>query len=540
VLARSGVATVATEPSDVPLVKVTGPVRLRFTRAQVQAMALSAADGGGLLGSTLGSATPQAKGLAPFSYVLASWVRNEATPGAEAVRALMEGQDWTAVPSVVFPTIALPLFVADVIAHTPVHATEDKVAMVADEQAMGFFDAPCSTVSNFVQRTLVSVFNALQLQPAAGGGAAAAIGNFFVTLWNGVVALAQRVVKGLVDKVSQFIVSKIELAAGAAVVIANIVSYLNPWSVQVNGIPDVVLAGGSGVFKAKVSSSGLSAWPTAVVDCLPAGVTLPPLEPATTDASWVASGHISPTSPTAIKLSALGQGQLYFSTTSAPTGCASGPASPPQLAAATITVHRPGTSQLKQVVVNMISNSFGLAGSIVSPVVQAILDPILDQALEALDKLTQVLGTGYVTISYPGAGGGRCTTTTGVTTTTNSGCTYVPPPPPCPYISVVQIEKIYGKCVYTYDYSATTDAKDIPPSCVFTFDLSLSVTVSFLPPAGGSAPSYGCKSSSFYGQTRSEDIAAAPGGWVLLVQAFIGGCAQAAAVAQVAVQHAPQ
>jgi hypothetical protein len=203
-------------------------------------------------------------------------------------------------------------------------------------------------------------------------------------------------------------------------------------------------------------------------------------------------------------------------------------------------VQRPGTSQLKQVVINMISNSFGVAGSIVSPVVQAILEPFLDRALKALSKLTQVNGTGYVTVSYPGPGGGHCTTTTAVTTTTNSGCAYVPPPPPCPYISLAQVEKIYGKCVYTYDYSVTTDASSIPPSCVFTFELSQSVTVTFMPPAGGSAPASGCKSTPFYGETRSEDIAAAAGGWALLVQAFIGGCAEAGEVAQIALRHTPR
>ncbi len=545
VLAQSGVATVADEGSKAPLVSVTGPVRLRFTRAQVQAMALSAADGGGLLGSTLGSVTPVAKGVAPFGYVLAAWLRNEATPGAEAVRALMGPQDWKAVPSVVFPTIALPLFAADVIAHTPAHAGSPRPALVADEvedeQHMGFFDAPCSTVSDFVQSTLASVFNALQLAPATGSGAGATIGNFFVTLWNGVVVLAQRGVQRLVDKLSQFIVSKIELAAGAVVVIANIVAYLNPWSVSVSGLPDVVLAGGSGVFRAKVSTVGLSAWPSAIVDCLPSGVTLPPLQPVNADATWTVQGPLSASSPTTIKISPLGQGQLYFTTTrtSTPAGCSSGAASP-QTASATITVQRPGTSQLKEVVINMVSNGFGLAGSIVRPVVQAILEPILDLALNALAKLTQVHGKGYVTISDAGPGGGHCTTTTGVTTTTNSACKYVPPPPPCPYISLAQIEKIYSECVYTYDYSVTTGAKTIPPSCVFTFELSRSVTVTFMPPAGGGELAYGCTSSSFYGETRSEDIAAAAGGWTLLVQAFIGGCGEATAVAQIALQHVPR
>jgi hypothetical protein len=220
---------------------------------------------------------PLTKGLAPFSYVLASWVRNEATPGAEAVRALMGPQDWRRAPSLIFPTIDLPLFVADVIAHTPPGTGgPGKAATAAGatraEQAMDFFDAPCSTVSNFVQDTLVSVFDALKLTPAAGGGPGAALGNFFVTLWNGVVALAQQVVQGLINKVSQYIVSKIRLAAGAVVIIANIVAYLNPWSVKVTGIPNPLVAGGIGMFSAKVdTSNGISAWPPALVDCLPAG-----------------------------------------------------------------------------------------------------------------------------------------------------------------------------------------------------------------------------------------------------------------------------
>jgi hypothetical protein len=119
VLARSGVATVANESSKAPLVAVVGPVRERFTRAQVESMALSAADGGGVAGSTLGSVVSTAKGLAPFSYVLASWVLNAGTPGSEAVRRIMGTQDWRKAPSIEFPTVALPLFVADVIANTP-------------------------------------------------------------------------------------------------------------------------------------------------------------------------------------------------------------------------------------------------------------------------------------------------------------------------------------------------------------------------------------------------------------------------------------
>ncbi len=430
VLADSGIATVANERSKAPLVGVTGPVRIRFTRAQVQAMALQAADGGGILGSTLGSVATAARGLPPFSYVLASWVLNAGTPGSRAVRNLMGPQDWHKAQSVVFPAIALPLFVSDVIANTPKlrssspkAAGENASSAAALTQAMGFFDAPCSTVSNFVQGTILAVFNALQLTPASGGGVGAGIANFFIKIWNGVLVLAQQVVQGLINKVSAYVVSKIRLAAGAAVVIANVVSYLNPWSVKVTGIPNPVVAGGIGLFSAKVDTgNGISAWPPALVDCLPAGVELPPLDAADADATWSVAGAVSATSATSITLSPLGQGHLDFTTTAPATGsgCSSaGPAPPPQTGSATITVSRPGVKELKQVVTDMVTNGFGVAGSIVSPVLQAVLSPIFDKVLSALSDLTDVTGTGYVTVTNEAGAPARCTTTTtGATTTT--------------------------------------------------------------------------------------------------------------------------
>jgi hypothetical protein len=70
------------------------------------------------------------------------------------------------------------------------------------------------------------------------------------------------------------------------------------------------------------------------------------------------------------------------------------------------------------VVTNMVANGFGVAGSLVSPVVQSLLGPILDQALTALESLTDVKGTGYVIVTYPSPDGHHCTTTTAVTSTT--------------------------------------------------------------------------------------------------------------------------
>jgi len=434
VLARSGVATVANEGSKVPLVRVVGSVRELFTRAQVETMAVSAADGGGIAGSTLASVVKTAKGMAPFSYVLASWVLNAATPGSEAVRRLMGTQDWRRAPSITFPTIALPLFVSDVIAntpraggHAPAAASAPVAATTAVLQPMGFFDAPCSTISNFVQDTIDGVFNALRLTPASGVGAAAGIANFFVTLWNGAVVLAQQVVQGLINKVSQFVVSKIRLAAGTAIVIANIVSYLNPWSVKVVALPSSVVAGDIGEFRAQVApGNGISAWPTALLDCLPAGVDLPPLDAANAKATWSVTAPVFARTPTSVSLDSAGHGVLGYGTTPAPrsgSGCSSesGPSPPPAVGSATLIVARPGIEQLKQLAVNMITNGFGVAGSIVSPALQAIVDPLLAPAVSALGDLISVRGTAYVVVTHQGgASSAHCTTTTAATTSTTA------------------------------------------------------------------------------------------------------------------------
>ena len=118
VLARSGVATVAKEGSKVALVTVVGPVRERFTRSQVESMALSAADGGGITGAALGSAVRTTKGLAPLvsARVLGAELAHAGVRG----RASHYGYPGLAPGAVDrFPIIALPLFVSDVIASTP-------------------------------------------------------------------------------------------------------------------------------------------------------------------------------------------------------------------------------------------------------------------------------------------------------------------------------------------------------------------------------------------------------------------------------------
>jgi hypothetical protein len=164
------------------------------------------------------------------------------------------------------------------------------------------------------------------------------------------------------------------------------------------------LCGGLGQFTAKVViSSGFSAWPPALLDCLPSGVDLPPLDAANAKATWSVAGPVFPRTATNIVLDSAGQGTLGYGTTPATpeSGCSSeaGPAGGPAIASGTITVARPGIEQLKQLATNMIANGFGVAGSLVSPVLHAVLGPILNSALGALEDLTKLSGTGYLFVT---------------------------------------------------------------------------------------------------------------------------------------------
>jgi hypothetical protein len=174
-----------------------------------------------------------------------------------------------------------------------------------------------------------------------------------------------------------------------------------------------------------MTGSGLSAWPPALLDCLPAGVELPPLNAANAKATWSVTAPVLARTATNIVLDSAGHGSLGYRTTppTPESGCPSkaAPAPGPGVGSATITVTRPGAQQLAQLATNMVTNGFGVAGSLVSPVLQSLLGPMLISAINSLEDLTKLKGTGYLSVTYPAPGAGdHCTTTTGPTTTTTA------------------------------------------------------------------------------------------------------------------------
>ena len=464
VLAADGIATVADESSTTPLVGVSGAVRMRFTQAQVRALALQAADGGGITGSTLDAAVNLPAPDPSFSYLLASWISTSSTPAAAAMRSMMGSQDWAQAPKLVFPAVTLPLFVADVIGAAPAAAGSSSgtsftlpnaggggSGMVVESAGFvrdGVFSAPCSTASNFIQGVLNTVFSALQLTAPSGTGLGSTVGGFFVGIWNGALSLAQKAAQGLISALTGPVLAAIKAAAGAAAVISQISAYLNPWSVKVTADPGSLDPGGQGSFAATVDAGlGGADYPAAVTDCAGAlGITLPPLTAADASATWDLTGPLSTDADTSVTLDSQGSSTLAVTATqpSADDSCADSGNDSGSTGVGRITVTRPGLDHLQQLATSMLTNGLGAAGSVIGPIVQSVLAPMLDTVLGQLNGLTQVIGAGTVTVNAP---------------TPSDGCTPTPTPTPTATANAETAACIVGTWTTT-DWTSTYAANE--------------------------------------------------------------------------------
>jgi hypothetical protein len=405
---------------------------MRFTQAQVRAMALQVADHGGMLGSALDSATTTPQGDVPVSYLLAAWVSTGTSSGAVAVRAAMGSQKWTDAPSVVFPAIALPLFVSDVVAATPAGPQSSTQSSVYRKASSGsdiesialranVTTAPCTLVSGFIQSVISTVFNALTLTAPSGSGVGATIGGFFVGIWNAAVALAQQAVQGLIKTVTGPVVAAIQSVAGAVAVISEVASYLSPWAVKVTPDPTSIAAGDSGSFTGVVDGgSGGADYPPAITDCASGlGVTLPSLSAGGADATWSLSGQLQASDDTSVTLDHNASTTINFGSTKDSSADCNAPADTGSTGSGELTVTRPAVKDLQTLVNSMITTGLGVAGSVVGPIVVSILQPIVGAILAKLDAVTESVGTGYVAIT-----GQQAVT-----------CTTSPTPTPSPTIS---------------------------------------------------------------------------------------------------------
>jgi len=294
------------------LTEVTGPVLL--TRVQSDRMLADVGPESGVLGLDLDAIAPLPADVPPMSYFVASWVTTADTVGAATARAWMGEQDWTDAPHVRFPDAVVMLFVQDAAVATqaelpPVEPAIDISRFLplgpepVGESASGFrstqrrADAgPCTTVLNFVGTAIGTIVNALHITPISGGGVVVAVGNFFVGLLNGVVALAGGLIQGLINTITGPVLALLRVGIGALAVSTIFVSLFRDLRVTVQLEPgqaaqDYHFAVGDaaavkGQFVAR-SESLTGQWPGMLVDCAQAvGMPLPTATGAGASANW--------------------------------------------------------------------------------------------------------------------------------------------------------------------------------------------------------------------------------------------------------------
>ena len=407
-LADDGVVTVANELSTAPLAPVGKPVGLQFTQAQTASLSVGAADGDGISGATLDATVPVGKGAPPFSYLLAAWASTGTSKGAATVRAIMGPESWGQAPDLVFPTIALPLFTADVVTAvggqtTRTSAADDRAIDPALGQgprltAMDLFTSPCTTVTNLIQETLDKLFEVLKLGPPSGSSVVAKVGSFFVTLWNVAVSLAQTVVNGLIKYSAKFFSAVVDIA-GDAFALAELVSNLVPWSAKVTAVPtSVALGGNSGSFKAVIGGGGVT-YPSYVEDCAKGlGLQLPSFSAKGSKATWTVTGPITPTNTTTPVLDSQGSNTLSYTTGLVP--CVSALPADEQKAHATISLTRSAIGPLKTLLTDLVARLTGQVGTYLKPIIGGLMGDVAGK----LSPLAQVSATGTVMLTEPTAG----------------------------------------------------------------------------------------------------------------------------------------
>ena len=298
------------------LAELTSSVVL--TRVQSDRMLADVGAQSGVLGLDLDALAPLPADVPPMSYFVASWVTTADSSAAATARSWMGEQNWTDAPHVRFPDAVIVLFVkdaADAAQAAALALGDDEEAIdlsaflplgpdAVGVQQVGGFRAPeapagggpCATVLNFVGVAIGSVVNALRITPLAGGGALDEVGNFFVGLFNGAVALTAGVIQGLINVITGPILAVLKVGIGALAVSTIFASFFQDIRVRIEvepgqGVQDYHFAVGQagdvkGQFVAR-SDSLTGQWPALLTDCAKGvGMPLPTATGAGDPATW--------------------------------------------------------------------------------------------------------------------------------------------------------------------------------------------------------------------------------------------------------------
>jgi hypothetical protein len=262
-LAGGGVAVMDDVTSTAPIDAVGGtPSAMRFTRWQVQNLVAEANAHNGYTGSELDAFIPAPAGSPPLSLLLGAWLTKQDGPLAAYAQKFMGVQDYKQAATIVFPSIVVMTFVAD-IARTPAAAQATPTAfdigpwIAAPAEADG--DA-CTDISNWVNSVVTSITSAV----TANGS------SWLASVWNVVVTIGGQAFSVVANGVLQSTVGLVTEIATVVGTLMQVASMFKPWTVNLAAAPGALTLGAAplnGAFNATLDAQDIE-WPQSLVGCV--------------------------------------------------------------------------------------------------------------------------------------------------------------------------------------------------------------------------------------------------------------------------------
>lgn len=278
---RAGITVVADDRAAVPAASLT------VSGVQLERMLVEQSLGGGVVGRDLDVIAPMPDSLPPTSYLLQAWLAKGTGDAADAGRAAMgeAARATTGIADIVYPTVVVALFVADLGAMIAAGAGDAGDAAEPGDTstppglrggAAAFAgSAPCTAANTFIAHTIKGVFDLLRLDVATGGGVFDRIIGTLAGIWNYAVELARGVVTAVVGAITEEIFSKIRIVAAGLGAASILISYLKGQQLVVTVDPQFTrVASGSepdiaGRYIARAHPLS-TLWPSALMDCVTA------------------------------------------------------------------------------------------------------------------------------------------------------------------------------------------------------------------------------------------------------------------------------
>jgi hypothetical protein len=262
-LAAGGVAVMDDVTSTAPIVALgSKPSAMRFTRWQVRNLVAEANAKNGYSGSELDALMAPPAGAPPLSLLLGAWLTRRDGPLAKYAQTFMGAQDYTHAATIVFPSIVVLTFVADiarVTATSQATPTAFELGPWIASRAEADGDA-CTDIAGWVGSVVTSVTNAVQ---ANGAG-------WLASIWNVVVTIGGQAFSIVVNGVLQSIVGFVTEIATVVGTLMQVASMFKPWTVTLAADPGTMTLGSaavSGAFDATLNAQDV-AWPATLVGCV--------------------------------------------------------------------------------------------------------------------------------------------------------------------------------------------------------------------------------------------------------------------------------